>query len=77
LIKEKEVVFFTFLEGEIMRGIISGFSRYDITLNLKGGLPVTLLRHSVYDLRNKKGRCLLKSFQEKHRDWQKSELYVE
>lgn len=76
LMKEKQVVFFTLLEGEIIRGIIAGFSKYDIRVNLKGSVPVTILRHSVYDLRNKKGRCFLKSFQEKHRDWEKSDPFV-
>ena len=76
LLKEKQVVLFTLLEGEIIKGIIAGFSRYDITVNLKGGIPVVILRHSIYDLRNKKGRCFLKSFQEEHRDWEKSDLFV-
>jgi len=76
LVKEKQVVFFTLLEGEIIKGIIAGFSRYDITVNLKGGTQVTILRHSIYDLRDKKGRCFLKSAQEKHRDWEKSDLFV-
>ena len=76
LMKDRDVVFFTLLEGEIVRGIISDFSRYDITVTLKGGLPVVLLRHSIYDLRNKQGRCYLKSFQDTHRDWQKSALFV-
>ena len=68
LMHEKQVVFLTLLEGEI--------SRYDITVNLKGGIPVTILRHAVYDLRDKEGRCFLKSFQETKRDWEKSGLYV-
>jgi sRNA-binding regulator protein Hfq len=76
LMKEREVVFFVLLEGEKVRGVISDFSRYEITVTLKGGLPVTLLRHSVHDLRNKRGRCFLKSFQETHRDWEKSPLFV-
>lgn len=76
LMKERDVVFFTLLEGEIIRGVIGDFSRYDITVNVKGGLPVVLLRHSIYDLRNKQGRCYLKSFQDTHRDWQKSALFV-
>jgi hypothetical protein len=76
LIKEGQVLFFTLLEGEIIRGILAGFSRYEITVNLKGGMPVTIFRHSVYDLRDKKGRCFLKSFQENHRDWEKSPLFV-
>ncbi len=77
LMKENEVVFFTLLEGDLIRGVLSGFSRYEITLNLKGGVPLTILRHSIYDLRNKKGRCFLKSFQEERRDWEKSKLYVD
>lgn len=77
LMKEKEVVLFTLLEGEVIRGVVADFTRYDLTVNLKGGLPVTILRHSVYDLRNKKGRCFLKSFQDKRRDWEKSPLFVQ
>ena len=76
LMQDREVVFFTLLEGEVIRGVISAFSRYDITVNLKGGLPVVLLRHSIYDLRDKQGRYYLKSFQDIHRDWQKSEYFV-
>jgi hypothetical protein len=76
LMKEKRVLLFTLLEGETMKGILAGFSRYEITLNLKGGVPVIILRHCIYDLRDKKGRCFLKSFQERHRDWEKSELFV-
>jgi hypothetical protein len=74
--KESQVVFFTLLEGEIIRGLIVEFSQYDITVNLKGGVPVVLLRHSIYDMRNKEGRCLLKAFQDEHRDWEKSPLFV-
>jgi sRNA-binding regulator protein Hfq len=76
LMKDREVVFFTLLEGEIVKGIITDFSRYEITLSLKGGIPVTVLRHAIYDLRDKRGRCYLKAFQETHRDWEKSALYV-
>jgi hypothetical protein len=76
LMKLKEVVFFTLLEGEIIRGIIAEFSRYDITVSLKGGWPVRILRHAIYDVRNKEERSFLKPFQEKHRDWEKSPIYV-
>ncbi len=77
LMNEREVLFFTLMEGEQLRGIIQDFSRYEITLLLKGGVPVTVFRHSIYDLRNKKGRCFLKRFQEKHKDWKKSSIYGE
>lgn len=76
LMMEKEVLFFTLLEGEVLKGIIADFNRYEITLHLKGGLPVTVLRHSLYDVRNKKGRCYMKSRQEELRDWEKSPLFV-
>lgn len=75
LMKERKLVFFTLLEGEIIKGIIAGFSRYEITVHLKGGIPITIFRHSIYDLRDKKGRCFLKSFQENRKDWEKSPLY--
>ncbi|MBW1981258.1 MAG: hypothetical protein JRJ12_08540 [Deltaproteobacteria bacterium] len=75
LMKERVVVFFTLLGGEIVRGLIAAFSRYEITVNLKGGVPVTILRHAVYDLRDKKGNCYLKSVQQKTRDWEKSPLF--
>lgn len=76
LMREKRVVFVTLLEGEIIKGIIVDFSRYEITLNLKGGTPMTILRHGIYDLRDKKGRCFLKTFQETHKDWTKSPFYL-
>ena len=76
LIKEKRVLLFTLLEGEVVRGVISDFSRYEVTVNLKGGIPITILRHSIYDLQDKKGRCFLKSFQKTSRDWEKSPLFV-
>jgi hypothetical protein len=77
LMKEREVLFFTLLDGKIIRGVVTDFSRYDTTVNLKGGLPVTILRHAIYDVRNKKGRSFLKSSQEKYRGWEKSPLFVE
>lgn len=76
LMMEREVVFFTLLEGEVIRGIIAGFSRYDITVHLKGGVPIAILRHAIYDLKNRRGRSFLKDFQEEQRDWEKSDLYV-
>lgn len=61
LMRSREVLFFTMLEGEILRGLVTGFSRYEIVLSLKGGIPVHLLRHAVFDVRDKRGRCYLKS----------------
>ncbi len=76
LIKERRVVSLTHMEGEVVKGLVTGFTRYEITVSLKGEIPVSILRHGVYDLRDKKGRCFLKSFQETHRDWEKSDLFV-
>jgi len=75
LMKDKEVLFFTLLEGEILRGVIADFSRYEITLYLKGGIPVVILRHAIYDVRDKKSRCYLKHVQDKAKDWQKSSYF--
>ena len=65
LMNRKEVLFFSMLEGEVLRGIITGFSRYEIYLNMKKGIPVILMRHSIVDVRDKKGRCYLKEVVEK------------
>jgi len=61
LMQDREVLFFTLLEGEIIRGVVTAFSRYDLTVGLKGGIPVTVLRHGILDVRDKKGRCYLKT----------------
>lgn len=76
LMKEREVLFFTLLEGEIVKGIIADFSRYEVTMKMKGGISVTILRHAIYDLRDKRERSYLKSFQETRKDWEKSPLYA-
>ena len=76
LMVEREVVFFTLIGGEVVRGLVAGFTRYDITVHLKGGIPVTILRHGLYDVRDKKGRSCLKSVQDRQKDWEKSSLFV-
>ena len=77
LMKDRTALFFTLLEGEIIKGIILGFSRYEITVGMKGGVPVTILRHAVYDLRNKKKRCYLKKVQHIKREWKKTPYYAQ
>lgn len=74
LMRENVVVFVTLFEGEVVRGLIGGFSRYEIMVKLKGGIPVTVLRHAVYDIRDKQGQCYLKSVQQQAKDWLKSNL---
>lgn len=76
LMNDRTVLFFTLLEGEILKGIVAGFNRYEITVHIKGGLPITVLRHAIHDIRDKRGRCFLKKSQEKREDWKKSTLYV-
>lgn len=65
LMNRKEVLFFTTLEGEVLRGVVTGFSRFEICLSMKGGVSVVLLRHAVLDVRDKKGRCYSKEAVEK------------
>ena len=69
LMNRKEVMYFTLVEGEILRGIITGFSRYEINLNMKQGVPAILFRHSIFDIRDKKGRSYLKSAVEKSKNY--------
>ena len=65
LMNRKEVLFFTMLRGEVLRGVVQGFSRYEISLSMKRGVPVVLLRHAVLDVRDKKDRSYLKKAVEK------------
>lgn len=65
LMNRKEVLFFTTLEGEVLRGVVTGFSRFEINLSMKGGVPVVLLRHAVRDVVDKKGRSYTKEAVEK------------
>jgi sRNA-binding regulator protein Hfq len=76
LMEERVVLFFTLIDGSVIRGLVVGFSRYEIRVSMKGGVLVTLLRHSVYDLRDKDGICYLKSVQEKRKDWKKSQVFT-
>jgi hypothetical protein len=61
LMQQRVVLLITLLEREIIKGLVQGFSRYDLTISLKGGVPVVLLRHAILDVRDKKGRCYLKT----------------
>jgi len=65
LMNRKEVLFFTLLRGEVLRGIVQGFSRFEIFLHMKRGVPVVILRHAVLDVRDKKDRSYLKEAVEK------------
>lgn len=76
LMLDREVLFLTLLEGEVLRGVLDGFNRYELKIRLKGGLPVTVMRHAIYELKNKKGQSFLKSVQQSRKDWKQSWLYV-
>jgi hypothetical protein len=76
LMKDREVLFFNLLEGEIIRGLILNFYRYEVEVSMKGGLLVTVMRHAIYDLRSKDGKCFLKTVQENKKEWQYSSLFV-
>jgi len=76
LMREQQTLLVTLLEGEILEGVIQSFARYEITLALKDGEQVVVLRHAILDMRNTEGRCFLKSSQQTLRDWTASELYI-
>jgi len=60
LMKERKVLDITILEGEVLSGVVAGFTRYEITLLSKGRLPIILLRHAIYDVRDKSNKSFLK-----------------
>lgn len=60
LMEAREVLFCTLLGGEVIRGLIGAFNQFELTMLVKGGLPITILRHAIYDLRDKKGQSYLK-----------------
>jgi sRNA-binding regulator protein Hfq len=65
LMNRKEVLFFTLLGGEVLRGVVQGFSRFEIFLRMKRGIPVVILRHAVLDVRDKRNQSYLKKAVEK------------
>ncbi len=77
LMKERQVMRLTLLDGTILAGLATGFNKHEIRMSLKGGIAVTVLRHGVLSAETKAGRSLLKRDQEKFRDWKKSPLYME
>jgi len=60
LLEERALLFFTTLEGDVLGGIVGGFARYEIQVLGKKRIPVTLLRHAVYDARDKRKKSYLK-----------------
>lgn len=77
LMREQEPLAITLLEGEILRGTIHSFSRYEIVLALQGGEQVVILRHAVHDIHNVQGCSFLKASQQSLREWTKSKLYID
>jgi len=75
LMREQRVTACTLLEGELLRGLIGDFTRYELLFYLKSGVPVSVLRHAILDLSDKQGRCQLKAVQDRRKDWKRSELY--
>lgn len=60
LMNERTVLDFTSLEGDIVSGIIGGFTRYEITILGRGGVPVVFLRHAIQEVRDKRNKSHLK-----------------
>jgi len=77
LMRGREVLRLTLLEGEVLEGLVQSFARYEITLELKDGTQVVVLRHAILDVRDAQGVCCLKSTQQTLRGWTRSELYID
>ncbi len=58
--QSRTVLRFTTLAGDVLQGLVTAIHRYELSLALKGGAPVTLMRHAIFDVRDKKGVCWLK-----------------
>jgi len=72
LMQERALLFFTTLEGDVLSGIVGGFTRYEIQVLGKKRIPVTLLRHAVYDVRDKRKKSYLKKVVEERKKTLKS-----
>jgi len=77
LMRSQEELLITLLEGEVLKGLIHSFSRYEVTFALKDETQVVILRHAILGIRNESGRCYLKSSQQALRDWTRSEIYID
>jgi sRNA-binding regulator protein Hfq len=76
LMVERTPVVLTSYEGDVIRGFVDDFTKYEIIIKLHGTLTVTVLRHAIHLFTTLDGRDLLKTFQEKAKDWQKSSVWV-
>ena len=77
LMMEHQAVVITLLEGEVLRGFVDDFTRYEIFLKFHDDLRIVVLRHAIYRFQDFRGRDLLKNVQDEAKDWQKSSLWVE
>lgn len=77
LMMERQVFEITLLNNMQVRGLADGFNLYEIRMHLKGGIPVTILRHGILSAQTKTGRSLLKTDQARLKDWKKSSLFKE
>jgi len=68
----------TLLEGEVLEGLITDFTMYEIFLELSPGVEIVVLRHAIFNALDKEtNRSLLKKFQDTAKDWKKTPLWVE
>lgn len=77
LMMEREAVVITTYEGDVIRGFVDDFTRYEIIVKFRDDLHLIVMRHAIHLFQTFKGRDLLKTFQETAKDWQKSSLWVE
>ena len=74
---DHEAICFTLLSGRCLSGQVASFTRYEIVLNLESKLPVVILRHALFSAFSPNGRDLLKTAQDRERDWKKSSAWME
>lgn len=74
----KTPISITLLDGDVLEGLISDFTMYEIFLELAEGVEIIVLRHAIFNALDKEtNRSLLKKFQDTAKDWEKTPLWVE
>lgn len=60
LMETRTVVYLTLLDSTVIRGIVTGFNRYEMRISLKGDIPVVVLRHGILTAETKDGHSILR-----------------
>lgn len=60
LMETRTVVYLTLLDNTVIRGLVTGYNRYEMRISLKGDIPVVVLRHGILTAETKDGHSILR-----------------